>query len=272
MQLNHNNETSREHPVNDMQTLLHCPSLICAPWAMDEAWLAKFRQHAVLPEVAPYQGNRRLGFYYQWLWQQLIEAHPHYRLLAEEVQLTWHKQTLGAIDFLVENTQTGHLEHWEVAIKFYLAFQQQWPGPNAKDNLDKKTNRMLDHQLRLSEHPAFIEQLAPKYGMPHTKRLLMQGRLFYPCHHNDRGSSVAINPQALTGHWCYPAQAAPLALKPIEKSQWLNPPGYHELETLPDVAAVTAPTQAIAPDNQVWFVMPEDWPHRDGFKSLENTQ
>ncbi|MEJ2762672.1 DUF1853 family protein [Photobacterium sp. MCCC 1A19761] len=266
MQSFHNKETVKQRMINDMQALLHCPSLICAPYVMDEQWLTEFRTHAVLPEVASYTGNRRLGFYYQWLWQQLIDAHPRYRLLAEEVQLTWQKQTLGAIDFLVEDCQTGTIEHWEVAIKFYLAFQHQWPGPNAKDNLDKKTNRMLDHQLQLSDHPAFLEQLAPQYGAPRIKRLLMQGRLFYPHHGQDTGSSLTVNPHALTGTWCYPEHAAALGLKPIDKTQWINPPNYNALEIRLDADTITTPTQAIAPDQQVWFVMPQDWPRWDGIK------
>ncbi|GAL05455.1 hypothetical protein JCM19237_545 [Photobacterium aphoticum] len=49
---------------------------------------------------------------------------------------------------MVKNKCTGELEHWEVAIKFYLAWEQQWPGPNAKDNLDKKAQRMLSTSCR----------------------------------------------------------------------------------------------------------------------------
>jgi hypothetical protein len=47
------------------------------------------------------------------------------------------------------------VEHWEVAVKFYLLLGdretwQCWVGPNQRDRLDKKVNRMRDHQLTLS--------------------------------------------------------------------------------------------------------------------------
>ncbi|MGF1729587.1 DUF1853 family protein [Photobacterium kasasachensis] len=253
--------TSKEQFRNDINAVLTSPSLTDGPPSVaSESWLSAFRAEAEIPEHAEYQGNRRLGFYYQWLWQQLIEAHPHYRLVAEEVQLTWNKQTLGAVDFLVMNTVTNQLEHWEVAIKFYLAYQHSWPGPNASDNLDKKTARMLEHQLTLCDHPAFRQQLAPYFGQPAVKRLIMQGRLFYPHDKNTAGSSIAINPHALVGTWCYQSQASDRQLKQLRKTHWISPPRYQDLNTYLDTSELSIPTQAVSPDNQVWFVMPDHWP------------
>lgn len=142
--------------TKDYLAVLNMPNLISSyDYVCDGTWFEVFNRHAQLPCIAPYTGNRRLGFYYQWLWQQLIISHPHYELMEEEVQLNWHKQTVGSIDFLVKNLRTDEIEHWEVAIKFYLAYNNSWPGPNAKDNLDKKASRMIEHQLTLSEHDAF---------------------------------------------------------------------------------------------------------------------
>ena len=253
--------TSKEQFRNDINAVLTCPSLTCGqPFVADETWLFDFRAKATIPDHTDYQGNRRLGFYYQWLWQQLIAAHPDYLLVAEEIQLKWNKQTLGAIDFLVKNTITGQLEHWEVAIKFYLAFQNSWPGPNANDNLDKKTARMLEHQLALCDHPAFKQQLAPQFGQPAIKRLIMQGRLFYPHDKHSSGSGIAINPDALNGKWCYQSQAPGLQLKQLSKTHWISPPRYQDLNTYLDTDELSIPTQAVSPDNQVWFVVPDHWP------------
>jgi len=246
---------------NDITAVLNSPSLISgSPFVTDENWFAEFRAQAIMPNFSVYQGNNRLGFYYQWLWQQLIIAHPHYELVAEEIPLKWNKRTLGAIDFLVKNNKTDQLEHWEVAIKFYLAHRHSWLGPNANDNLDKKTTRMLGHQLTLCDHPAFKQQLAPQYGQPKVKRLIMQGRLFYPINKKETGSDIATNPNALTGTWCYRSQATDLQLKPITKAQWICPPHYQGQFEYINLGKLSIPTQAISPDDKIWFVVPDHWP------------
>ncbi|MGF1759431.1 DUF1853 family protein [Photobacterium sagamiensis] len=266
MSFAYNNATNHQQYENNIKAVLHCPTLtLNTPYQVDEAWFAHFRENALIPEVTPYQGNRRLGFYYQWLWQQIIEAHPHYQLVAEEIQLHWQNRTLGAIDFFVLNRQTNQLEHWEVAIKFYLAYQRQWLGPNAADRLDKKIGRMVEHQLMLCEHPAYKEQLQGIYGQPKVKRLIMQGRLFSSHCGHEQGSDIAINPNVLTGRWCFRSQlkeiqAEEMPLKLLNKPQWLAPPRYDQLSKPLDINGLSTPTQALSADNQVWFVVPDHWP------------
>ena len=177
----YNNNTASKHVDNSLNAILTLPPLLGGhPFIADQCWLDEFASNAIIPKGIEYQGGRRLGFFYQWLWQQLITHHPCYELLAEEIQLSVDKRTLGAVDFLVKNLKTGEVEHWEVAIKFYLAFEDRWPGPNARDDLDKKANKMLSHQLMLSDHPAFLDQYQTQFGQISQRRLIMQGRLFYP--------------------------------------------------------------------------------------------
>ncbi|GAL36185.1 hypothetical protein JCM19240_1627 [Vibrio maritimus] len=109
-------------------------------------------------DLSEYQGNPRLGFLYQELCRRLFECSDNHGVFAEEIQLQQDGRTLGAIDFLIEKPDQQQLEHWEVAIKFYLLKDGLWYGPNAKDRLDKKLNRMLEHQLKMSGTPAFKAQ------------------------------------------------------------------------------------------------------------------
>lgn len=243
---------------NDYLAVLAMPNLLATQdYVCDDAWLAQFRQYAILPPEQPYTGNHRLGFYYQWLWQQLLTYHPHYVLLEEEVQLQWNKQTIGSIDFLVKNLLTQELEHWEVAIKFYLAFQNQWPGPNAKDNLDKKAARMITHQLALSDHPAYSTAFKHK---PTQRRLIMQGRLFTAWPQQQMASTIATNPHAFNGYWCYQSDALSLTLKSLSKRQWIAPPLFEELTEYLSPQSITVPTQALDQHNTVWFIVPDHWP------------
>ncbi|MGF1724167.1 DUF1853 family protein [Photobacterium nomapromontoriensis] len=261
MTLTYTRTAADKHSHNNFLAVLQLPPLLAGhPFIADPFWLEKFASHAVVPESITYQGNHRLGFFYQWLWQQLIIHHPHYELVAEEIQLHVDGKTVGAIDFLVTNSLTGQLEHWEVAIKFYLALGNSWPGPNAQDNLDKKAHRMLTHQLMLSHHSAYQQQLHHYYGQPAVKRLIMQGRLFFSTNKSNIGSDITINPSASTGQWCYAADSAHLTLQAIAKTDWIAPPPYSALCATPVLTTISHPTMAVAPDDTIWFVMPDNWP------------
>ncbi|KOO09774.1 type II citrate synthase, partial [Vibrio xuii] len=106
-----------------------------------------------------YAGNPRLGFLYQYLCTELITESGLYSVVLDEAQINHDNgQTLGAIDLVLKNHESGQLEHWEVAIKFYLLHQGTWFGPNAYDQLDKKLARMLTHQLKMSSSAPFKNQ------------------------------------------------------------------------------------------------------------------
>ncbi len=135
----------------DIQWILGEPNLLELPpihKIPDDFWTSiSFNSY---PE---YEGSERIGFYYQWLIRLCIEHSKSYQLVAEEIQVFQDGRTLGAIDFIVRNP-AGELEHWEVAVKFYLAYDAQWYGPNAKDSLAKKYHKMCSHQLAITRTEA----------------------------------------------------------------------------------------------------------------------
>ncbi|KDM93231.1 DUF1853 family protein [Photobacterium galatheae] len=254
---------SKEHDIHfrDFQRVLTIPVLTQGlHHQIDDRWLSDFRDRAVIPAHVLYAGNQRLGFYYQWLWQQLITHHPDYELVAEELQLHENKRTLGAIDFLVFNKTLNQLEHWEVAIKFYLAYQQRWLGPNSADNLDRKINRMIDHQLAMTSHQAYRNQYAETLGQPVCQRLIVQGRLFDHFQDKESGSDLPINPHVNKGLWCFQSQASTLALRALSKREWLTPPAFVPQSLEMDASAITVPTQGVDDNNRVWFIVPDHWP------------
>jgi len=86
-----------------------------------------------------------------------------WELVARNLPIRGRERTLGELDFLFVNPLTGATEHHEIAIKFYLQMnfvpatpggknQTLWVGPNARDRLDKKTERLLTHQIGLPDH------------------------------------------------------------------------------------------------------------------------
>ncbi len=80
----------------------------------------------------------RLGLYFEWLWLQALQCHPDYQLLGSNIQIQHEGRTLGSLDFLVLDTKTDTVEHWELACKFYLCYRDgqevHWLGPNLNDH------------------------------------------------------------------------------------------------------------------------------------------
>lgn len=131
--------------------------------------------------------DSRLGRYFEnligfWLaWPE----NPFYRLVQRSLAICSQHRTLGELDFLVEDRRSGRLQHWEVAVKFYLGTvpggdYRHWLGPALHDRLDLKVDRLLHHQLDLpvtAEGAGLMRQL--HLPRPDTVCLL-KGRLFYP--------------------------------------------------------------------------------------------
>ncbi|MFA0568643.1 DUF1853 family protein [Vibrio gallaecicus] len=225
--------------------------------------LSVFSSSQRLDDTHIYQGNPRLGFLYQHLCEQVIIASPNHSIKHDEIQINVDGRTLGAIDFIVENQQSNLLEHWEVAIKFYLLHEDIWFGPNSHDQLDKKLERMLNHQLAMSSSSAFVEQY-PELKT-NSEHLLMQGRLYInPFLEQSIPTECLgykINPSQVNGFWCYKSQVHLVeeGLYPINKDQWAA--GIDNFDGEPikefDDRFIHAQTNT----GQFWFVMPESWPH-----------
>ncbi|NVD06078.1 DUF1853 family protein [Vibrio sp. JPW-9-11-11] len=211
-----------------------------------------------------YQGNPRLGFLYQHLCTKLLTHTSQYQLEAHEIQINRKSgQTLGAIDLILRNQLSNQLEHWEVAIKFYLLHQGTWYGPNAHDQLDMKLNRMLTHQLKISTSREFQDQYPQYHNM--SEHLLLQGRLYTNPFIDEPVPSECLgyrlNQSQINGYWCYQSQWEQIdePLYELEKALWAV--GLEELKKpidKPNGRFVHAQTKT----GQFWFVVPDSWPNQ----------
>lgn len=98
--------------------------------------------------------STRLGLrfeYLMWFWLQ-DDMYHHFKLIGHSIQIIQEKQTLGELDFLLFNTQTQQVEHWEVALKYYLAEANlslpHWYGLNRTDTLQRKLNHFTQKQFQ----------------------------------------------------------------------------------------------------------------------------
>lgn len=182
------------------------------------------------------QRDRRLGRYFETLlafWLQ-SPANTRYRLIAQNLPIRREGITLGELDYLVEDTQTHELQHWEVAVKFYLGVRpsqqlSHWIGPGQKDRLDRKLSHLQQHQLALPQTEAAQATLTA-LGLPVPKPVcLLKGCLFYPYDATRSDwAPTAASTDHLSGWWqsstdflATPAQTA-LRWVQLPKPHWFT--------------------------------------------------
>ncbi|WOX04609.1 DUF1853 family protein [Microbulbifer pacificus] len=122
--------------------------------------------------------SRRLGIYFEQLWAFAFSHHPDYTLLARNLPIRRGEKTLGELDFVVRHLPDDTVEHWEVAVKFYLQVADYWVGPGLRDRLDIKLAHMQDHQLPMIQQPESRSQLHRAGLIPERQWAVMPGRLF----------------------------------------------------------------------------------------------
>lgn len=153
----------------------------------------------------------RLGYYFEhlvafWLQQRLAGDYfeSHLRVFEQ-------KRVIGEFDFLFTPIGSNQLVHWETAVKFYLQFTHDngdvlWYGPNARDRLDIKVDRVLSHQLRLGNSPQGRALLQEKGFATVQAQTFFKGYLFYPVSGNwlkpqKLPDTIALD--HLKGWWTY---------------------------------------------------------------------
>ena len=246
--------------VRDLAWVMASPGLLqCAPQTLvSDDWCREvlIRHHDDLSALdnnpAPLQKalaqcrSQRLGIYFEqlmlyWLRDILRVEDLQHNLPVSREQTGSGKQTLGAFDFLFRFQPDGPLQHWEATVKFYLLKtmdngEQRWVGPEGRDRLDLKLQRMFQHQLHLSQCPeaqAVTPALADK-GV--EAAAFIKGYLFYPLDgEGTREASTAVAVPAcelsldhLRGWWLHWGETAlPGALADrrwmvLPKDRWLS--------------------------------------------------
>jgi len=229
--------------------------------------------------------QRRLGFYFERLYQVLLEDLLGWPILLKNQQIQSRRRTIGELDFVVHNRTNDRIEHHEIAIKFYLGVSKLtgstlWYGPNAHDRLDMKTTSLLEQQSRRTQLPETLALLAESHITgPLTPRIFMPGYLFYP------DDQPVVTPDYvpadhLRGRWMYAHDARALNTSHwvvLNKPHWIGnwfqseqPDIEHIMEALERVERKVVPQlfAIMRPDHPAgnWletdrvFVVPETWP------------
>lgn len=175
-----------------------------------------------------------------------LKESDRYELLAENLQLIENKVTIGELDFLIRDTTNQSIIHLEIACKFYIHRPKtpghsldQWIGPNRKDRLVDKLQKLRDRQFPLLNHPIAQEKLK-NYNLEDQdiqQMLFLPGLLFSSFENGIYDNS--INPEAVQGYWLSASQFEAKALDECqlaipEKENWLVHPSCNEDWFSPD--------------------------------------
>ena len=155
----------------------------------------------------PLNMNQKLGHLVEDAVACLIEASDRFDLVHRNLQLQPDPQTtLGELDFVLRDLQSGHFIHLELAAKFYLALPTpdgiRLPGPDPADNYFTKLGRLRDHQLRLTQlHRDHLPELIR--SEPIEVQHLILGILFDPADAKDPFQPDFIHPSCRRGRWVH---------------------------------------------------------------------
>ena len=156
--------------------------------------------------------TRRLGLYYERLWQFAVHHAPGVEMIAANLPIRLGGHTLGELDMLLRDAEGVH--HVELAIKLYLGPQNgdgsdpaQWLGPGCHDRLDRKLAHLSQHQLPISARPESRETLAALdighcSAEPFNAELWLGGYLLYPWP-GQAQSPQGAHRQHLRGSWLH---------------------------------------------------------------------
>ncbi|SDX19677.1 DUF1853 family protein [Marinobacter mobilis] len=286
--------------VRHLAWLCGAPSLICneltrsLPDHLPENTFRRLRALDLQPEplldALSRSQSYRLGHYFEELYHFLLTWLLEWPVLARNAAIRSDQgSTLGELDFVVQNPVTNQFEHHEIAVKFYLGVPEhqgtRWFGPNPNDRLDLKTDRMLSHQLTMSQRPETRRVLAA-CGVSETIHpvLFMPGYLFHPIAPALPEPPLAdwINPRHERGGWLYHSQLDLFDTRhwtPLQKPHWLGnfrqamaTPGELTEQSLSQVALSGRPAlfakMGKCPQGnglrevERWFVVPDHWPGR----------
>lgn len=130
--------------------------------------------------------NLRLGKRVEYFALSNLIQQPQIEIIANNIQIQRKKTTLGELDCVLK--MNGQLKHLEIVYKFYLYVQEHgkglhaWIGPNKKDSLIEKLNRLKNHQLPLLYQPEcinFLESIQIDVNEV-AQRVLFKAQLFLP--------------------------------------------------------------------------------------------
>lgn len=150
----------------------------------------------------------RLGHQMEYVFKQLIDHCAAYTVLLHNLPVKQGRQTIGEIDFLLEDVQTLQRIHIELTYKFYIIDPEisepihQLMGPNKRDMFFTKMEKIKNVQFQLLHSPEGITALS-EHGIDPTEivhQTCYKAQLFTP--YGTVASYIRpLNKACISGYW-----------------------------------------------------------------------
>ena len=186
----------------------------------------------------------RLGFHFEGLlsfWLQdgfARKLHP-YETFASNLQLYNGKQTTGELDLILYNHGENLVEHWELAIKFFMGSApfapENWVGINSNDNLQRKMTHMQTKQfcsIWVDTEKHGQVKIDKRYGV-------IKGRFFLPVNIANFVYPHWLTPSFPMHEWCDTTDSMSLAkfdisvLRAAHYIEWFSKRDFYDGRQLP---------------------------------------
>ncbi len=155
--------------------------------------------------------GQKLGHLYEDVLEYLLTESAEVELIQKGVQVfNGDRVTLGELDYVLRDKESGVFIHLELAVKFYLIRCHgkdgvvEYPGPDPRDNWINKLERLRRHQLRMSHTPEGRELLLEKFGASEVvAQQLIYGKIFDHYDESRRPCPPFMNSDSERGTWRY---------------------------------------------------------------------
>lgn len=191
---------------------LHTPPL----WRGELLGIKQFEPEIPLQQDLPdpekaipsLSSNFVLGKRMESFFELLIKNSNRYKLLANNIQISREKITLGELDFLLKDLHANQNIHLELVYKFYVydpsfsSEEARWIGPNRKDSFLQKMEKLNQKQFPLlhqSETRNFLKtlELNPENLIQQT---YFKAKLFLP-RAFEQNKIPKINRECIAGYY-----------------------------------------------------------------------
>jgi hypothetical protein len=135
---------------------------------------------------------------------QYLKSSGRYNQITHSLQIRNDSTTLGEVDVICFDNKRQKWIHIELVYKLYVFVGEsdyddftQWIGPNLKDRLAYKIEKLKSHQLPLGQHPKILEKIGESQLESYC---CYKAKLFLKSP-NERLKSDLINDDCLCGHY-----------------------------------------------------------------------
>lgn len=210
--------------------------------------------------------NIRLGHQMEYVFKQLVVHSNRYEILLHSLPIKEGNRTIGEIDSILKDLQTGNLLHIELTYKFYIIDSEikepihRLIGPSRRDTFFAKMEKIKNKQFSLLHSKHGIQALE-KINLNHEEivhKTCFKAQLFNP-YQSKKYNIKPLNNDCIIGYWLRFEDFKTLYFKSFQfyipiKSEWVIEP-HDRVQWKPHFETLTNINTHILKENapMVWL-------------------